>query len=205
MRLNPFEMLIVNNPARDALLRSTIDYLYEASGAPVFDHVLEVGCGRGAGIAEILRTFRPSAIDAFDLDEAQLALARKRLTSLGRYGAPVKLWRGDAEHIAADDGRYDAVFELGILHHVPDWRRALAEIRRVLRPGGLFLFEELSTEFFEDVPVVSALLRRFTDHPWDTMFDYRTFRRGLDEAGFTVRAMRAHVVPGWHQGVAASD
>jgi ubiquinone/menaquinone biosynthesis C-methylase UbiE len=153
-------------------------------------------------VAEILRRFRPSAIDAFDLDEAQIALARKRLASLGRYGAPVKLWAGDCERIDAEDGRYDAVFELAILHHVPDWRRALAEIRRVLRPGGLFLFEELSTEFFEEVPVVSALLRRFTRHPWDTMFDYRAFRRALDEAGFNVKAMRANIVPGWHQGVA---
>jgi hypothetical protein len=65
------------------------------------------------------------------------------------------------------------------------------------------LFEELSSEFFEDLPVVSALLRRFTHHPWDTMFDYRAFRRGLEEAGFEVRAMRANVVPGWHMGVAA--
>jgi ubiquinone/menaquinone biosynthesis C-methylase UbiE len=202
MRLNPFEMLIVNNPARDALLHRTVDFLYEAADAPALDHVLEIGCGRGAGLAQILRRFRPSSIDAFDLDEAQVALARKRLGSLGRYGAPVKLWAGDVSRIAADDGIYDGVFELAILHHVADWRAALAEIHRVLKPGGLFMFEELSTEFFEDVPVLSALLRRFTDHPWDMMFDYRSFRRGLDEAGFEVKTMRANIVPGWHQGVA---
>lgn len=203
MRLNVFEALIVNNAARDALLRKTVDYLYEAAGAPAFEHVLEVGCGRGSGIAEISRLFRPSAIDAFDIDEGQVALARRRLDSRSSRGAPVKLWAGDSERIAADDERYDAVFEFAILHHVPGWRRALSEIRRVLRPGGLFLFEELSSEFFEDLPVVSALLRRFTEHPWETMFDYRSFRRGLEEAGFEVRAMRANVVPGWHMGVAA--
>lgn len=203
MHLNLFETFIVNNRARDVLLRKTVDYLFEAAGAPAFDHVLEVGCGRGSGIGEIARRFRPSAIDAFDLDEAQVALARRRLASLGGGGAPVKLWAGDIERIAADDERYDAVFELAILHHVPNWRGALAEIRRVLKPGGMFLFEELSSEFFEDLPVVSALLRRFTTHPWDTMFDHRTFRRGLEEAGFEVRAMRANVVPGWHQGVAS--
>jgi ubiquinone/menaquinone biosynthesis C-methylase UbiE len=203
MHLNLFETLIVNNAARDVLLRKTVDYLFEASGSPALDHVLEVGCGRGSGIGEISRRFRPSAIDAFDLDEAQVALARRRLESMGGVGAPVKLWAGSIERIAADDERYDAVFELGILHHVPNWRGALAEIRRVLKPGGLFLFEELSSEFFEDLPVVSALLRRFTEHRWETMFDQRAFHRGLEEAGFEVRAMRANVVPGWHQGVAA--
>src|SRR5439155_351023 len=82
-----------------------------------------------------------------------------------------------AERIAAEDGRYDAVFELAIFHHVPGWRHALAEVRRVLRPGGVFLFEELSREFFSEVPVLSPLLRRFTEHPWDTMFDFPEFRR----------------------------
>lgn len=203
MRLNLFETLVVNNPARDVLLRKTVDYLFEASGSPSFEHVLEVGCGRGSGIGEIARKFRPSAMDAFDLDEAQVALARRRLASLDRIGVPVKLWVGDTERIAADDGCYDAVFEFGILHHVPNWRGALSEIHRVLKPGGLFLFEELSSEFFDDLPVVSALLRRFTEHPWETMFNYGAFRRGLEEAGFEVRALRADVVPGWHQGVAA--
>ena len=203
MRLNLFETLVVNTPARDVFLRKTVDYLFEAAGSPAFEHVLEVGCGRGSGIGEIARRFRPGAIDAFDLDEEQVALARRRLEAVVEGGAPVKLWVGNTERIAADDGCYDAVFELGILHHVPNWRGALSEIRRVLKPGGLFLFEELSSEFFEDLPVVSALLRRFTVHPWETMFDYRAFRRGLEEAGFEVRALRANVVPGWHQGVAA--
>lgn len=202
MRLNLFETLVVNSPARDALLRKTVDYLYEASGRPSFDRVLEVGCGRGSGIGEISRRFHPGAIDAFDLDEKQVALARKRLQSLGGAGVPVKLWVGDTERITSDNNRYDAVFEFGTLHHVPNWRGALAEIHRVLKPGGMFLFEELSREFFEDLPVVSALLRRFTEHPWETMFDYRTFRRSLEEAGFKVRAMQADVLPGWHRGVA---
>jgi ubiquinone/menaquinone biosynthesis C-methylase UbiE len=113
---------------------------------------------------------------------------------------------GDAERIEADDRSYDAVFEFTILHHVPDWRRALGEIRRVLRPGGLFLFEELSREFFSEMPVVSPLLRRFTVHPWDTMFDFPTFRRALGEtAGLRLTALRARPLPGWHQGVAVRD
>jgi ubiquinone/menaquinone biosynthesis C-methylase UbiE len=156
-----------------------------------------VGCGQGDGLVEIGRRFRPEALDAFDLDEAQLARARARVD-----GEAVRLWVGDAERIDAADERYDAVFELAMLHHVRDWRRALAEVRRVLRPGGLFLFEELSREFFTDVPLVSAALRRFTLHPWDTMFDFPTFRRALDQTGLRLTALRTRPLPGWHQGVA---
>src|SRR5205807_2583560 len=118
----------------------------------------------------IVRRFRPRSIDAFDLDEEQVARARARLGRLS--GAELRLWAGDAERIAAEDGSYDAVFEFTIFHHVPDWRRAIAEVHRVLRPGGLFLFEELSREAFHDTGAAGALLRRFTDHPWATMFDF---------------------------------
>ena len=197
MKLNPVELALVNNPVRNVLLRSTVSWLWSAACAPALARVLEVGCGQGEGVREIARRFAPATIEAFDVDPAQIARARTRLD-----GIPARLWVGDAERIAADDASYDAVFELAILHHVPDWRRALAEVRRVLRPGGLFLFEELSREFFSDVPLVSPLLRRFTVHPWSTMFDFPTFRRALADTGLRVTALRTRPLPGWHQAVA---
>lgn len=205
MKLNPVEMVLVNNPFRTLVLRSTIGWLHAAACAPPVDRVLEIGCGQGDGVSEILSRFHPHALDAFDLDEQQVARARERLAGGTKNGAEVRLWVGDAEHVEAAEGSYDAVFEFTIFHHVPNWRRALAEVHRVLRPGGLFLFEELSTEFFSNMPVVSPLLRRFTVHPWDTMFDFPTFRRALRDAGLRVTALRARPLPGWHQGVAVRD
>jgi ubiquinone/menaquinone biosynthesis C-methylase UbiE len=205
VKLNPVEMLLVNNPLRGVFLRGTVGWLHTAACAPPVDRMLEIGCGQGDGVRELLRQFRPPSIDAFDLDEVQVARARERLADLTGNGDAIRLWVGDAERIEAADASYDAVVELTILHHVPDWRRALAEIRRVLRPGGVFLFEELSHEFFADVPVVSPLLRRFTVHPWDTMFDFPTFRRALRDSGLRVTALRARLLPGWHQGVAVRD
>lgn len=202
MKLNPVELVLVNNPVRDVLLRNTLGWLHDAACAPVLDRVLEIGCGQGIALGEIAARFRPHGIDAFDLDDAQVALARERAAALEGSGVAVRLWTGDAERIESPDARYDAVFEFTIFHHVPDWRRALAEVARVLRPGGLFLFEELSTEFFSDIPLVSPLLRRYTVHPWDTMFDFRTFRRALDDVGLRVEHLRSGFLPGWHQGVA---
>ncbi|HLY37090.1 MAG TPA: class I SAM-dependent methyltransferase [Candidatus Binatia bacterium] len=202
MKLNPFERFLVNNPLRAVFMRQTMAWFWTAARAPSVERVLEIGCGQGDGVGEIVRRFRPHAVDAFDLDERQVARARERIAV---DGVPVRLWVGDAERIGVPDGTYDAVVELAILHHVPGWRRALAEVRRILRPGGLFLFEELSTEFFFDVPVVSRLLRRFTMHPWDTMFDFRTFRQALTGAGLRVTALRERPLPGWHQGVAVRD
>jgi len=200
VKLNVVETLLVNNPVRDLLMRRSVAWLHAAAGGATVGRALEVGCGQGSGIREIARRLRPPAIDGFDLDERQVARARAHVAALD--GVPVRLWVGDAERIAAPAAAYDAVCEFAILHHVPGWRRALAEIRRVLRPGGRFFFEELSIEFFRDVPLVSPFLRRFTVHPWDTMFDFPTFRRALDDVGLRVTALRAPFVPGWHWGVA---
>jgi len=201
VKLNAVELALVNNPLRGLGLRSTLGWLFDAACAPPLGRVLEIGCGQGDGVRQIVRTFRPRAIDAFDLDPKQVGLAERRLNGM----ESVRVWVGDAESIDAEDGRYDAVFEFMILHHVPRWERAIAEIRRVLRPGGLFLFEELSRELFTNVPVVSPLLRWFTVHPWDTMFDFWSFRRALADGGLRMTALRARPVAGWHQGVAVRD
>lgn len=202
MKLNPVELALVNNPLRTWSLRSTVGWLRDAACAPPVARVLEIGCGWGDGVREIVRSFRPKTVHAFDVDEAQVRRARERLADADLGRIDLRVWTGDAEHIEAADATYDAVFEFTILHHVPDWRRALAEVHRVLRPGGWFLFEELSAEFFTDVPILSPLLRRFTVHPWDAMFDFATFREALDRTGFQLTALRSNWIAGWHHGVA---
>ncbi len=202
MKLNPFEKFFINNPVRAWSLGSTVGWLHDAACAPPVERVLEIGCGQGDGVSEIASWFHPKAMHAFDLDEKQVALARERLADFETDGVDLRLWTGDAEHIEAPDGTYDAVFEFTIFHHVPDWRRAIAEVHRVLKPGGHFLFEELSSEFFTDVPLLSPLLRRFTVHPWDTMFDFPSFRAALGASGFRLAALQSQRLPGWHLGVA---
>lgn len=204
MKLNLVETMLVNNPLRGALLQGSVHWLYEAACAPRLERVLEIGCGNGSGTAMIDRRFGPSAIDGFDLDELQVARARRRLAELAQRRS-LRLWTGDALQLAADDGTYDGVFEFAIFHHIPQWRRALAEVHRVLRPGGYFLFEELSREFFYDTGLFGTLLRHTTVHPWVEMFDFPSFRQELQAAGLKLIALRAHRVPGWNCGVAVRE
>jgi ubiquinone/menaquinone biosynthesis C-methylase UbiE len=93
----------------------------------------------------------------------------------------VRLWAGDAERIDAPDGGYDAVFDFGIVHHIPSWRAALSEIHRVLAPGGRLYAEEVMRSFIHH-----PVWRRLLEHPMEDRFDHQGLHRGLEDAGFRV-------------------
>jgi ubiquinone/menaquinone biosynthesis C-methylase UbiE len=181
MLLNAIEKALMNNPVRAAVQRRFEAQRLLAMGGPVPGaKALEVGCGRGVGTELVLDVFGAQHVDAFDLDPDMVQQASKRLE-----GRPVCVRVGDVEHIDAEDGTYDAVFDFAIIHHVPDWRAALREIHRVLRPGGRFYAEEVLDRF-----IVHPVWRRVLEHPLEDRFDRGTFVRGLEEAGFEVVASK---------------
>ena len=85
----------------------------------------------------------------------------------------------DASTISVPDATYDAVFDFGIIHHVPDWRGVLAEVHRVLKPGGRFYADEVLERF-----IVHPVTRRFLEHPLHDRFDAPGFGRELEASGF---------------------
>lgn len=179
MLMNSVEKAMMNNPIRAALQRHfEMPMLLKMGGRVEGGRVLEVGCGRGIGTELILARSGAERVDAFDLDPGMVALARRRLH---RYGDRVRVSTGDVEHIEAEDGAYDAVFDFGIIHHVPDWRNALHEIHRVLKPGGRFYAEEVLEKF-----ILDPLWRRVLVHSLEDRFSYCGFRQALAETGFEV-------------------
>lgn len=178
MLLNRFEKLLMNNPVRAALQRGFEGKRLLAMGGPAHGRVLEIGCGRGVGASIILDRFGASHVDAFDLDGDMVRRAQKRLA---KYGDRARVWTGDATQIEAADESYDAVFDFGIIHHIPAWRSALAEVHRVLKPGGRFYAEEIFARF-----ILHPLWRRLFEHPLEDRFDHDQFVAALEEAGFEV-------------------
>lgn len=93
--------------------------------------VLEIGVGVGT---DFVRFARAGAIlTGIDLTEASIELVRQRLA---REDLDGELRVADAEALPFVDASFDLVYSWGVLHHTPDTDRALAEVRRVLRPGG---------------------------------------------------------------------
>ncbi|MCL4236310.1 MAG: methyltransferase domain-containing protein [Deltaproteobacteria bacterium] len=199
MKINSFERLMVNNPIRNALMNATFRRFGEWSGTGrALDRVLEIGCGYGEGIRRIDANFSPREIVSFDLDERMVAAAARRTRDVR---AKVDLSVGDSERIGFPDEHFDAVFELTIFHHIPDWRAALGEVARVLRPGGIFYFEDLLREFHFDVPVI-RFFQSFTDHPWDTIPPKQDFLDALASVGLHLIQVREPWVRSWVVGAA---
>lgn len=96
--------------------------------------ILEVGVGAGTDHLQWARA--GAECYGVDLTEAGIATTR---THLAHYGFTSNLQRVDAEVLPFDDAFFDVVYSWGVIHHSEHPERILAEIRRVLKPGGLFL------------------------------------------------------------------
>ena len=100
--------------------------------------ILEVGCGHGGGAAYLMRTLRPASYTGLDLNRAGIAFCRRAHNLVG-----VDFVHGNAERLPFPDQSFDAVINIESSGAYPHFPRFLAEVARVLRPGGDFLYADL--------------------------------------------------------------
>lgn len=105
-------------------------------------HVLDAGCGSGSFLAEIAEQVGSAGrIHALDLDPDNVEIAARRG---GALPCPVTASVGDVTRLPWPDHAFDAVWCANTLQYVDDvaYPRALAELRRVVRPGGMLALKE---------------------------------------------------------------
>lgn len=93
--------------------------------------VLEIGVGLGADH----QRFAESGAQLWGVDLTPRAVEHTQ-RRLAAFGLASNLEVGDAEALAFPEGTFDRVYSWGVIHHSPDTPRAVAEIHRVLKPGG---------------------------------------------------------------------
>ncbi len=93
--------------------------------------VLEVGCGNGYVLSRYAR--QGADVVGVDITRTAVELCRQRFAHMNLAGT---FQEADAERLPFADATFDCVCSMGVLHHVPDTRRAVTEIHRVLKPGG---------------------------------------------------------------------
>lgn len=147
--------------------------------------VLEIGCGNGYG-GYLLNQFGPKNYVGVDVMEEQIEIARRNHP---QYDFLVQ----DAADLSQfSDASRDVVVIFGVLHHIPEWRKVLDEIHRLLRPNGRLFLEEprgLDVRFFD-------LFFRW-GHP-DTDFGLKAMEEHLRSSGFRYRKQWTPLLTMYH-------
>jgi len=104
--------------------------------------VLEVGCGHGGGASYVMRTLKPGSYTGLDLNPGGIAFCRKRHNLAG-----LEFVQGEAENLPFPDQSFDAVINIESSHLYAQFPRFLAEVARVLRSGGHFLYADFRSAY----------------------------------------------------------
>ena len=172
--------------------------LHRGTRYPPGARVLELGCGVGAQSVALARRSPQAHFFCVDRDPGSLAQAAARCAAAGL--ANLRFLPADAEALPFPEAHFDHAFVCFVLEHLADPARALAELRRVLRPGGSLTVIEGdhgSALFSPEAPaaqaVIAALVAAQRRAGGDALIGRRLFAL-LREAGFGRVRVRPRVV-----------
>ena len=186
------------NAMRRALERLGID--------PQGKRALDIGCGGGLLAEEFARL--GCSVSGIDPSRESLAVARAHAAAAG---LAIEYVEGTGEGIPFPDGSFEIVYCCDVLEHVADVPRVIAETARVLRPGGVFLYDTLNKTLRSWLVMIKVLQdwrwTRFLPaglHDWNLFIPPKELlpvlaRNGLQNRGLTglkpaVGAVRALAV-----------
>jgi ubiquinone/menaquinone biosynthesis C-methylase UbiE len=165
----------------------------EALAAEPGDRVLDVGCGPGFYVTDLLDVVGPEgAVTGVDLAPAMLDMTRRRAGAAGN----VRVVEGGATALPVDDGEFDRVLSVQVFEYLADVGPALAEVRRVLRPGGRVAIWDTDWSTLSwhaaDQERMDRMTRAWDRHLADPVLP-RTLGAALQDAGFADVERAAHV------------
>lgn len=147
--------------AADAMRRAALaEISRELSGRDQREmRLIDVGCGTGRFLAQVLRAFPRLGATGLDLSPNYAALARRTL----RRWPHADIVEGQAEAMPVETGSQDMAVSIYLFHELPPRVRpqVFAEIARVLKPGGAFVFADSLQ--FGDVPGLDPVLEYFPE------------------------------------------
>lgn len=174
---------VVSATASDFLDHSLhLRYALEAL-KPVHGKVVEIGCGSGRFIASV-KAARPD-LEAFGCDVSRAALEAAKTRTQVHFEA------ASAEALPYADGSFAGVLMIDVLEHLEHMGPGLAEVRRIMQPGGVFHLvfpcEGHPATLHGRFKTLANLKRKFAGHV--QQIAPSQLKRTLVEAGFTIDAM----------------
>jgi SAM-dependent methyltransferase len=148
--------------------------------------ILDAGCGSGWYAGELVA--RGATVTAVDASESMVGYAKARLADHVKAGRLKVMVSDLSTKLPFDDAQFDGVVSPLVLHYMADWRPALREMHRVLRPAGWLLFSThhpaADAERFQTNNYFAT--EHIVDH-WDWVGRVEFYRRSLTEIFSSVR------------------
>ena len=146
--------------------------------------VIDVGCGSGT-IAIGLCKAVGCQVTGVDLSGVRIANAIASLEDQPQdVRDRVAFKKGSATDLPIEDESFDRAWSQATIYHVPDKVKVLEEVYRVLKPGGIFVFDDL----IKPQPEIGDKARKFVYERllYDTDFSFESYQAALKDAGFEV-------------------
>ena len=146
--------------------------------------VLDLGCGNGTTSAWLCKTLGCRVLGA-DLSGVRIGNAREDLEKQPEtIKARIAFEKASATALPFDEGSFTHVWSQATIYHVPDKRKVLQEAYRVLKDGGIFVFDDL-TKPREDI---GEMARKYVYERllFDTDFNFESYQEALRSTGFQV-------------------
>jgi ubiquinone/menaquinone biosynthesis C-methylase UbiE len=138
MKMGKLEKLFVNNPSHSQQVSQHAERLLNLINFKAGQKYLDVGCGNGTAAIHLAQKYHLD-VTGIDVDPDQIRLAEAQSQGLDK----ARFLTIDGTRLPFDPGEFDVVFTNKVTHHIPNWREALAEMMRVIKPGGYFIYSDL--------------------------------------------------------------
>ena len=141
--------------------------------------LLEVGCGNGVQSLYLHEKYSPGHINAIDLNDGNIDIARKEAEKKGIKGIIFQV--DDAHHLTTiESNTMDFVINIESAFHYTDKTQFLRQIHRVLKPEGAFVIADILTRNIRNKPLISRWKRKMSYHHWPLS----KYEAELPRAGF---------------------
>ena len=118
--------------------------IFEPLSAQSGEHILDIGCGTGGAVRALAQHVKGiNRVIGVDNSRLMIEVAKKRAAGLG---LPIEYQVADAHQLKFDDDTFDGCFSLGVFEIIKEPRQVLAEMVRVLRPGGRLVINTTDTD-----------------------------------------------------------
>ena len=174
----------------EEMLESLRRYTAEASAAYLLPYlrpglrVLDVGCGPGTISVGLAKAIAPGEMHGVDMEESQIDLARSVAKMNGQDNALFHV--GDVMDLPFEEGSFDVAHCHNVFMHIPDTAAVLAEVKRVLKPGGIIGCREMICGSSFTQPDFGVIRKS-----WDMFEDLLAADDGHPQIG---KELKSHIV-----------